>query len=180
MNQSKWLVSTLLVFFLNLPSYVYSQPLPVSAPPLQRQQYLMRSGVAFDASEDIFGLIHIEEPKDFFKPDTEQVSWWGEFKPFKAWGRPELEAKWYNPQGQLMAGQKFRGNVCRLAKTTLKMQGMKEVQQGLWRVEVYMKGKLLDQKQFSIYESGPSPSKSGPSFSSVSVETSYQQKEVHL
>lgn len=171
MKISFTMLTRISVIFFLLGSHGYSQTVTApSATPLERSKYLLRSGVAFDASEDIFGLIHIKEPKNFFKPDTEQVTWWGEFQPFKAWGRPELEAKWYSPQGACIATQQFRGSVCRLAKTTLKMEGSDTANmQGLWRVEVYHKGQLLDQKQFSIYGGGPIPA-------SVSVGLGSQQE----
>lgn len=127
---------------------------PVAAPVIPQNEFLLRSGVAFDASEDLLGIIHIEEPKSFFKPDTEQVSWWGEFKPFKTWGSPELTAEWHNPRGEVVARQEFKGSVCRLAKTTLSAAGLNLQQnQGQWRVNVYMKGELLDSKVFYIYGS---------------------------
>ena len=117
-----------------------------------RKKYLLRSGVAYDAHEDPLGAIHVKDPKSFFNKDTDQVTWWGEFKPFTGWGRPKLQAQWVNPKGELTAVQDFKGEVCRLAKNTLKM---KEGASGLWRVKVYYKGKLLDDKQFELSENGP-------------------------
>jgi len=160
--------------------------LPVSAQALLKDKYLVRSGVAFDAKENIFGLIRLQGPKNFFRPDTKQVSWWGEFKPFKTWGTPELEARWYNPQGELISKQSFKGQVCQLAKTTLKMEGLQV--QGMWKVEIYYKGGLLDQKQFSIFDPAsqlPSTPKTATVTSpvtspTVSVEMEYQNQEVTL
>ena len=112
---------------------------------------LVQSGVAFDAHEDLLGIVHIQEPKSFFKPDTTQVTWWGEFKPFKFWGKPELEAVWYAPPppGQETAKQNFTGGICVLAKSTLKLS--QPVTEGTWRVEVYCKGEKIDSKNFVIY-----------------------------
>jgi hypothetical protein len=112
---------------------------------------LVGSGVAYDASENILGIISIKEPRSFFKPDTDQVTWWGEFKPFKFWGRPELEARWYTPSNpdHPHSVQQFKGEECALAKSTLKMSG--PVAEGKWRVDIYHKGEKIDSKNFIIY-----------------------------
>ena len=136
-----------------------------TAPVIPPNEFLLRSGVAYDAREDWLGTIHITEPKSFFKPETNQVTWWGEFKPFKTWGTPELVAKWYDPEGRLISTQNFKGGVCRLAKATLKTADLNlEQNQGRWRVDISMQGKPIDSKSFYIFspESGP-PASSQPS-----------------
>lgn len=141
---------------------VYAQPVgnirPTAPVRLPQSEFLFRSGVAYDASEDLLGLIHIQEPKSFFKPDTDQITWWGEFKPFKTWGRPELVAKWYDPQGRLASTQEFKGTICRLAKATLKTANLNlQENQGQWRVEIYMKDRQIDSKNFYVFSPGSGP-----------------------
>lgn len=121
---------------------------------------LVQSGVAFDAHENLLGIVHIQEPKSFFKPDTKQVTWWGEFKPFKFWGKPELEAVWYEPPppGQEVAKQNFKGQMCVLAKSTLKLSSA--AKEGTWRVDIYHKGQKIDSKSFMVYGGTPTPSQS--------------------
>ena len=77
-------------------------------------------------------------------------AWWGEFKPFKFWGKPELEAVWYEPPppGQEIAKQGFKGEICALAKSTLKLSS--PAKEGTWRVDVYHKGQKIDSKNFVI------------------------------
>lgn len=147
-----WILFFLVDLVLLPPAIAFEPATVPSALPYSeiRDEHLKASGVAFDAREDILGMIHIDEPKTFFKPDTSQVTWWGEFDEFEAWTRPQLEARWYNPQGQLLQTQQFRGTICRLAKTTLQMQDLQ--QQGRWHVEIYYKGELLDRKDFFLYD----------------------------
>lgn len=116
---------------------------------------LVRSGVAHDASENILGIISVKEPKSFFKPDAKQMTWWGEFKPFKFWGRPKLEARWHSPSGEQVATQQFKGEECALAKSTLKMKG--PAQEGTWRVDVYHEGNQIDSKNFVVYGGPKAP-----------------------
>ena len=146
------LVAVLLVFLSPLAYAQSDDEDRPSGPVIPQSEFLLRSGVAYDASENILGLVRIEEPKSFFKPDTDQVTWWGEFKPFKTWGRPELVAKWHDPEGQLMNTQQFKGTVCRLAKATLQTANLNlEQSQGRWRVDIYMKGKQIDSKNFYVF-----------------------------
>lgn len=154
MKTSVCRIFLLLLMLPFLPSSLAQIPggIPAAAPVIPQSEYLLRSGVAYDASEDLLGIIQITEPKSFFKPETDQVTWWGEFKPFKTWGTPELEAKWYDPAGRLITTQNFKGSVCRLAKTTLKTADLNlEQNQGRWRVDISMKGKPIDSKHFYIF-----------------------------
>ncbi len=140
--------------FAQLPGAIQ----PGAPVPLPQSDFLLRSGVAYDASEDLLGLIHIQEPKSFFKPDTDQMTWWGEFKPFKTWGRPDLVAEWYDPEGRLINTQQFKGTICRLAKATLKTANLNlEQNQGRWRVDIYMKGEKIDSKNFYVFSPGSGP-----------------------
>ncbi|MBI4399082.1 MAG: hypothetical protein HY586_08135 [Candidatus Omnitrophica bacterium] len=130
---------------------------------LPRDKYLVRSGVAHDAHEDIFGLITIDDPKNFFTPAAPQLTWWGEFKPFTSWGRPKLHAEWLDPDGEVIAAQDFKGLHCRLAKTTLKVgQANVNLREGKWEVRIYMKGKLLDRKNFVVFDPLKPPAQAVP------------------
>ena len=120
-------------------------------PPVQRSQHFVRSGVAYDADEDMSGTITVQDPKSFFNPRTKQVTWWGEFKPFASWGPPELKAMWYDPSGRFVASQTFRGMECRLAKTTLPMAPYRP-EEGRWQVDIYMDGRVIDRKPFVIFD----------------------------
>ncbi len=137
--------------FIYMKSSQAQTPLGIQPALFNAQSMLIQSGVAFDATESFLGVVHVKEPKSFFKPDIPQVTWWGEFKPFKFWGRPELEAIWYEPPppGQELAKQGFKGEACVLAKTTLKLSS--PAKEGTWRVDVYHKGQKIDSKNFVVY-----------------------------
>lgn len=155
MKRSRILILGLLTVCLLL-GRAFAEPLIQAVQPalFNPKGMLVQSGVAFDASETILGIVHVQEPRSFFKPDVAQVTWWGEFKPFKFWGKPELEAVWYAPPepGVEIAKQSFRGQICVLAKSTLKLS--QPATEGTWRVDVYSKGQIIDSKKFVVYASG--------------------------
>jgi len=153
----KIFLSTISIALLWFGVVVFAQPL--SAPQVTATlhnpgSFLISSGVAYDASENILGQITVKDPRGFFKPDTDQVTWWGQFKPFKFWTRPELTAIWYEPPqpGTEVAQQEFKGLHCALAKTTLKTAELSQpLKEGTWRVDIYMQNKKIDSQQFIIY-----------------------------
>jgi len=131
--------------------------------PVDRAKHLRRSGVAYDAYETISGLIKIVDPRSFFRPTTKQVTWWGEFKPFSTWSRPNLHARWFNPEGQLVSSQDFQPEECRLAKATLTVRPSNiEMREGRWQVEILMDGKPIDRKNFVVFNPSRPPMGSSP------------------
>ncbi|GEM_PF-3580056 len=126
--------------------------------PIERSKYLQRSGVAHDAYEALTGMIKILDPRNFFSPGASQVTWWGEFKSFNTWGRPQLHARWFNPEGMMVASQDFVGEECRLAKVTLEVRERNiELKEGRWMVEVSMDGKPIDRKNFVVFDPNRPP-----------------------
>ncbi len=126
--------------------------------PFDRAKYLIRSGVAYDAFESVFGLISIIDPRSFFTPNTSQVTWWGEFKSFSTWDVPHLKARWYNPDGVMVSQQSFTGEECRLAKVTLEVREQNiELKEGRWTVEVAHDGKVIDRKNFVVFNPNRPP-----------------------
>lgn len=164
MRLKRFIMSFLIFFVLSVAGAFAFTVTPTGLSPVMRdaKTMLVQSGVAYDASEAWWGKINVQEPKSFFKPTTDQITWWGEFKPFKFWGTPELQAVWINPQGKEAARQDFKGLHCALAKTTLKMNTVaRPIPKGKWRVDVYHKGQLIDSKNFMIY--------GGPTHGSIEV-----------
>lgn len=147
---------------------------------MSSEKFLFRAGVAYDAHESIVGLITIDNPKSFFDASkVSQATWWGEFKPFKTWGRPKLFAQWFDPTGKMVLQQSFQGLHCRLAKTTLNFPQQKvQMSLGNWRVEVSMKGSVIDQKTFVVYNSAQP--QAAPQPQSVNVQSSVQSEGVQF
>ncbi|MBI4970511.1 MAG: hypothetical protein HZC17_01535 [Candidatus Omnitrophica bacterium] len=154
-------------------------------PPVVRSPHFVRSGVAYDADEDVTGLITVQDPKSFFNPRTKQVTWWGEFKPFISWGAPQLAAKWYSPSGQLVASQEFKGMACRLAKTTLAMAPY-QPEEGRWQVDIYMDGRVIDRRPFVVFDAvrdardkqNAAAQGRGPEVSSTDIATESQGEKI--
>lgn len=117
---------------------------------------IVRSGVAHDASENLFmERVDAKEPRSFFKPDAKQMTYWAQFKSFKFRGKPKLEGRWYSPSGKQVATQQFKGHIFIMAKTTLKMEG--PVEEGTWRIDVYRDGQKIDSKNFVVYGGPKAP-----------------------
>lgn len=116
------------------------------------RKLLDKSGIARDASENLFGQVRLKPPYGSFPPDMDKITWWGEFKPFEFWESPEFEAVWINPQGQEAGRRKFRGNKCRLAKDTIRAENQPrgEFQPGMWNVIVTCKDYLIDKQAFAV------------------------------
>lgn len=127
------------------------------------RELLDKSGTARDASENLFGQVKTQPPYGSFPSDMDKISWWGTFKPFEFWESPEFQAVWLNPQGQEVAQQKFRGNKCRLAKTTLRGEDQPrgEFQGGMWKVIVTCDDYLIDQQAFAVLPSGGAAPQAG-------------------
>lgn len=138
-------------------------PLPVFAYSScqHARELLDRSGIARDASENLFGQIKLKPPYGSFPVDMDKITWWGDFKPFEFWQSPEFQAAWINPRGQEVLRQRFRGTKCRLAKTSL--QGEKqpsgEFEEGIWSVVVTCEDYLISKQNFAVLPLQPSPSK---------------------
>ncbi len=166
MKKRSILILSILIF---ASSRIFANPslLGVQPQPFNPSSMLLHSGVAYDASESILGIISLKEPKSFFKPTIDQVTWWGEFKPFKFWGRPELEARLYEPlpPGDQKDQKMFKGEICVLAKATFKMQT--PAKEGTWRIDVYSQGQKVDSKNFVVY--------GGPAAPTLSVSSSTPQ-----
>lgn len=122
----------------------------------QARELLDQAGTAREAHETLFGHVKKKPPYGTFPADIDQVSWWGEFKPFELWHSPEFEAAWINPQGQEVARQRFRGSRCRLAKTSLKAENQPRgmFEGGMWNVIVTCEDYLIDKQTFAVLPQG--------------------------
>lgn len=156
----RWLV--LLLLFLGAAPFkmVYA----ASTSCQHARELLSKSGVAHDASENLFGQIKVKPPYGSFPQDMDKITWWGKFRPFEFWESPEFEAVWINPQGQEVTKQKFRGKKCSLAKTSIQgeSQPRGEFQGGMWNVIVTCDDYLIDKQTFAVLPAG-SPSSAADS-----------------
>ncbi len=116
------------------------------------RELLEQAGTARDAKEDFLGRVKRDPPYGTFPSDMDQISWWGTFKPFEFWQSPEFQAVWINPEGAEVARQTFRGNKCRLAKTTIqaKDQPRGEFPPGMWKVIVTCEDYVIDRRPFAV------------------------------
>lgn len=144
----------LLLFFIGVGAFLSAGQISAQAASgcKQAPELFERSGVARDASENLFGKIKLTSPYGSFPPEMDKITWWGEFQPFEFWENPVFEATWINPHGKTVAKQKFRGNKCKLAKTTLygRDQSRGQFEAGLWNVVISCEGQRIDQQSFVV------------------------------
>lgn len=120
-------------------------------------KYIKRSGIGGDASHNLFlNKVNVKNNTIFFKPDTEKVTWWAEFQPmaFPSPYHVTFQAKWYDPQGNHFFEEEFPLNSgwdATFVKTSLPIANTPAQHfPGLWQVEVYYQGSLIDKKKFHI------------------------------
>lgn len=123
------------------------------------RELLSQSGMARDASENLFGNIKTKPPYGSFPEDMDKITWWGAFQPFEFWESPEFKAVWINPEGEEIESRKFKPGHCRLAKTSLKGENQPrgQFQPGMWNVLVTCEDYLIDKQSFAVLPSGPAP-----------------------
>lgn len=112
---------------------------------------IIKSGVAEDASFFMFEP-NVIGKRDFFPPTVKKVTWWALFQPFATYEftPAAFTARWYAPNRELYWEESFSGGGP-FAKVSLPIKETPaEEFPGRWYVQIYYKGRLIDDKQFLI------------------------------
>lgn len=128
----------------------------------QVRKLLRRSGIARDAKEHSLGRIELKEPGREVSTTSDQATWWGEFKPFRLWGKPRLKSQWVDPGKNLVYEKKFAADKCRLAKVKLPFKEIPaKIVPGVWEVRILCQNQLIDSQEFVMYQPGSSETQAG-------------------
>jgi len=120
------------------------------------------SGIARDASHTAFiDKVHVEGKTNHFSPQDERVTYWAHFTAgaFHSPYHVNFQTRWYDPEGNLFFDEAFPLNNMLNAffmKTSLPIKDSPaQYFPGLWQVEIYYQGYLIDKKQFHIFPDNP-------------------------
>ncbi len=114
-------------------------------------------GVARDVDNLLFGS-SVQGAGAHFSLADKRVTWYVKFKEGlfanlkAAMKRPKFRAVWYGPSGEVWKEDEFTiasGN-SRLARNTLKFDSCGDKCVGTWRVQVWKKEELLDEREFEV------------------------------
>ena len=120
------------------------------------------SGIAKDASHARWSdKIQIEGKTNHFTAGDEKVTYWAHFTPgtFPSPDHVSFQARWYDPDGNVYLEDTFPLNNlydAQFVKTHLPIKDFPIRHfPGLWQVEIYYRGYLIDRKEFHILPQNP-------------------------
>ncbi len=125
-------------------------------------KHIRSSGIAKDASHTSFiDKVNVEGKTSHFSLQDEKVTYWAHFTAgaFHSPYHVNFQTRWYDPQGNLFFEDAFPLNNMLDAffmKTHLPIKDSPaQYFPGLWQVEVYYQGYMIDKKQFHVLPEDP-------------------------
>lgn len=122
---------------------------------------LKQSGVCEEASRNPWvNQLTTEGKTNYFDAQTSTIVWWGMFGPYAfLTATPTFTAKWYDPSGSIFHESTFSLTSMwdnQFYKTVFPMKNLSAAKHpGEWKVEIILKGKVIDRRRFQMGELKP-------------------------